>query len=195
MRADGLLRTHSPSPLPQPPPGVFPPPAPAAPQSSGASSAGTSTTATGGSSTPAAGKPQTLIDRFGLHARLPSPSPSSSSSSFASLSSKGKERATADDADAGGSGAIKGNAAKWEASADAREASLTRRKEEMVLEARRCVPLSPCSSRSALRRAFDKGCRPADARPVALCPSRKLLARRAKQAEAAAAAAAAATDA
>lgn len=111
----------------QPPAGMFPPPTPIMHRTTGpASSPSTSST------TPSS-KPPNLIERFNLQSRLPSP--------------KGKERATVPDDDdereekeeGRGEGKVGSNAAKWESSADQREASLKKRKEEMVLEARRFV--------------------------------------------------------
>lgn len=116
----------------QPPAGMFPPPTPIIHLPTGPASSPSTSSATSSS------KPPNLIERFNLQSRLPSP--------------KGKERATVPDdddereekAEGKGKGKVGSNAAKWESSADQREASLRKRKEEMVLEARRFVfPLSP----------------------------------------------------
>lgn len=109
----------------QPPAGMFPPPTPIIHLSNGPASSTSISSATSSS------KPPNLIERFNLQSRLPSP--------------KGKERAVVPD-DEGereeegkGKGKVGSNAAKWESSADQREASLKKRKEEMVLEARKFV--------------------------------------------------------
>lgn len=117
----------TPSFMRQPPPGLFPP-SPPPPSSASSSSPSSSSTNPSGSNATSSRRPQTLIDRFDLTSRV----------------AKGKDvdRAFSSDPITGAAPtttkfAAAGNASKWEATAEAREASLKRRKEEMVLEARR----------------------------------------------------------